>query len=189
MPLYLVRWPNLSCSLVRAHDKSEVHEILDELDNPDGVQVTRYDGPVFLDFELATDRPNPVQGLAGASDRPSGSGDIELGDTSRIADGEKPRARIPDVGTGTEMYHEMLRVAFPNLYRVLVETDSASDEAVEAAVREEALNLAKYSWRIRHRAKSSNPDDRIAHLVGTSPEVLTAWRRERQRIEDDGDDA
>ena len=40
MPLYLCRWPNGDCSVVRATNKGEAIEILDEVDNAESCLLT-----------------------------------------------------------------------------------------------------------------------------------------------------
>ena len=55
MPLYVVRWPNLSCALVRADSPDAVLDILDEYADPSTVRIVPYDGPVFLG-----DQPIPL---------------------------------------------------------------------------------------------------------------------------------
>ena len=52
MALYLVRWPDLSCTLVTAHDEDHLGCLLDEVGNPEGCRWAEYDGPVFIDFHL-----------------------------------------------------------------------------------------------------------------------------------------
>ena len=52
MPLYLVRWPTLAASLVRAPDEGELLDILDEAADPGGCTYEVYRGPVWIDFEV-----------------------------------------------------------------------------------------------------------------------------------------
>jgi len=52
MPIYLVRWPDLAASLVRAQDDDELIDILDQVANPEGCEWSVYDGPLFIDFQL-----------------------------------------------------------------------------------------------------------------------------------------
>jgi hypothetical protein len=40
MPLYLCRWPNGDCSVIRAANKAEAIEMLDEVDNAEGCPLT-----------------------------------------------------------------------------------------------------------------------------------------------------
>ena len=50
MPIYLVRWPDLSAALVKASSEDELVEILEEVANPDGCTWSVYLGPLFLEF-------------------------------------------------------------------------------------------------------------------------------------------
>ena len=52
MALYLVRWPDLPCTLVTALDENHLGYLLDEVGNPEGCRWTEYDGLVFIDFHL-----------------------------------------------------------------------------------------------------------------------------------------
>ena len=46
MPLYLCRWPNGDCSVVRADNKGEAIEVLDEIGNAEGCPLVPL--PVFM---------------------------------------------------------------------------------------------------------------------------------------------
>jgi len=48
--LYLVRWPSLNFSLVRANNERDLIAILDEIADPEGCTWKVYNGPLFLDF-------------------------------------------------------------------------------------------------------------------------------------------
>jgi hypothetical protein len=52
MPIYLVRWPDLSASLVRAPSEEHLLDILDQTANPEGCEWEEYDGPLAIDFRL-----------------------------------------------------------------------------------------------------------------------------------------
>ena len=52
MPLYLVRWPNLTASLIRASTESELLQIIDEEDDPSRCTWREYRGSVWIDFNL-----------------------------------------------------------------------------------------------------------------------------------------
>ena len=52
MPIYLVRWPDLSASLVRARNEADLIDTLDQVGNPDGCEWSRYEGPLFIDVRL-----------------------------------------------------------------------------------------------------------------------------------------
>ncbi len=186
--LYLVRWPNLSCSLVRAGSEREVLDIIDELDNPDGVKIFQYDGPVFIDFDLATDDVTPVHGVDRDDPKPLSDANIKIGDVTRIANHEMPRANIPDVDTGMEMYRAMAAKAFPALHKALFSRDGARTptlRTVHNAVRKEAMMLVATAWRRRHLERSQDPIDQIAVRMGTSPDVVRSMAHDAGVLEDD----
>ena len=52
MPMYLVRWPDLSASLVQAEGEEHLLDILDQVGNADDCEWCIYNGPLFIDFRL-----------------------------------------------------------------------------------------------------------------------------------------
>src|ERR1700751_4581355 len=52
MPLYLVRWANLSAALVNARDDDHLLDILDEVGDPSGAKWQVYRGPLHIELEL-----------------------------------------------------------------------------------------------------------------------------------------
>ncbi|MFQ5988189.1 MAG: hypothetical protein ACE5H6_04990 [Dehalococcoidia bacterium] len=52
MSLYLVRWPDLSVSIVRARDRQELDHILDEVSDPGACEIKQYNGPFHIALEL-----------------------------------------------------------------------------------------------------------------------------------------
>ena len=183
MPLYLARWPDLSCALVKAHSRAELLDILDELDNPEGVEIHPYDGPLFLDFTLATDRPLPIRdGVSRAPGEPLSDRDIEIGDVQELAAGTFPEVQIPETETGIAMYEALLEGAFPHLHRVLVtdrgDEETADVERVKAAAREEAMVLVRATVRLAAIARSDDPVAIIAAQLGTSIENVRDIQRQ-----------
>ena len=81
MPIYLVRWPDLSASLVRARHEDDLIDILDQVANPDGCEWSVYQGPLFIDFQLPAEwhiedeRP----------DEPVTPAQVVVGDVGRMA--------------------------------------------------------------------------------------------------------
>lgn len=71
MPLYLVRWPLLSASLIQAENEDELIQHLDEVGDPSVCTWEQYDGPLWIDFELpceiAVHRPGQSSESATAS--------------------------------------------------------------------------------------------------------------------------
>src|SRR5207302_2974523 len=52
MSIHLVRWPDLSASLVQADGEEHLLDILDQVGNPDDCEWNIYEGPLFIDFRL-----------------------------------------------------------------------------------------------------------------------------------------
>ena len=184
MPLYLVRWPNLSCSLVRAEDEDDVLFILDELSDTTGARITLYDGPLFLDLTLPTDKAYPIK--ADVTRRPLSSDDVEIGDVSRIAAREFT-LDVPETDTGYDMVDAMLEGAFPHLHAALADDFEPTIEAVEEAVRAEALVAVQASWRREAMMNQGGEDAELAATLGVSMDYVEALRA-RIAAEDETDD-
>lgn len=188
MPLYLVRWPGMLCSLIRAHDRPEVLDILDELGNAEGALITKYGGPVILNFELPSENAVTVRPEALANhERPLAPGDITVGDVDNIAERQLLRADIPGTGTGYQMHEAILRIAFPALARVIEDSDHdvIDKDAIRAALLKDAMVMIEASWRQTSTRRSSDPAAKLAVMMGTSPE----WVRSlTNRAEEDADE-
>ena len=52
MPIYLVRWPDVSVSLVSADDNDDLFSKIKENNDPPYIRYKVYDGPLFIDLEL-----------------------------------------------------------------------------------------------------------------------------------------
>jgi len=186
MPLYLVRWPNLSASIVRAEDRVHLLDILDEVDNAEGVKVWEYDGPLFIDMTLPTDKPAPFpEDSFRDPGRPFRPEEIEVGDLTRIARKEMPLTVIPETDTGFEMWDGIVSTAFPHLHQVLSEEPEYDEsgeprydlEKVEAAIKQEATVAIEASWRWASVVRSDDPAAQVAANLGMSVELVKALRQ------------
>lgn len=108
MPLYLVRWPNiLSVSVVKARNKVDLMDILDEVGDPMGCKIKEYRGPVFLSFDLNV-KCNPTDGF------PKSVEDVtEVEDGPEFVDSGDTGDSIID------MHLEMTKFAFPAYHAYL----------------------------------------------------------------------
>jgi hypothetical protein len=176
MPLYVVRWPNLSAALVRAEDPRELIDILDEISDPDGCTWAEYDGPLFLDFELAAtvrvdaDGSDPARPLAPEQLR------IENVDAlvSRV---QAPVTITPCAETGDAMIEAICRFAFPATAAIYWgDTDEIDHNDLERALQEDAMRMVEYTWRRSHLYRSSDPDAQLAIIMRTSPEWIKLQR-------------
>src|SRR5260370_2626287 len=109
MPIYLVRWPDLSASLVQADGEDHLLDILDQVGNPDDCEWNIYDGPLFIDFRLPVEWsiPDDRRGT------PLAPTQVVLSDVGRIASGnvvEALQACLADADDGYETGAEIPKV-------------------------------------------------------------------------------
>lgn len=186
MPLYVVRWPNLSAALVRAEDEKELLDILDEISNPDGCIWAEYDGPLFLDFELAAklkvDADNFDPG------RPIGPEQLRIEGIDALASRvQEPVAITACAETGEAMIEAICRFAFPATAAVYWDdADEIERSALERALQEDAMRMVEATWRRSHLYRSSDPDARLAIIMNTSPEWIRLQRAALERDEGGG---
>src|SRR3989442_11196445 len=100
MPIYLVRWPDLSASLVQAQGEDELLDILDQVGNPDDCEWSIYNGPLFIDFRLPVEWSIQDDGRKA----PAGTQQIVVGDVGRIADGNVVEAMQLSLAGGDDGY-------------------------------------------------------------------------------------
>ncbi len=171
MPIYLVRWPDLSASLVRASSEEELLDILDQVVNPEGCEWSVYEGPLFIDFRL------PVEwSVRDAGTRePVVPEQVVIDDVSRMATEpvvETMEVSLADGDDGFDTGAEVIRLAFPEIHAA-VENLYKSDEALEwegalpeadlrKALHSELVRLLRSSWR---RAQLRKKDDPISNLA------------------------
>ena len=67
MPLYLCRWPNGDCSVVRAANKGEAIEILDEVHNAEGCPLTPLPD-LMVHFRLSEEGKIEFEGFGEATE-------------------------------------------------------------------------------------------------------------------------
>src|SRR3990172_3308337 len=125
MPIYLVRWPDLSASLVRAPHEDDLIDILDQVANPDGCEWAVYQGPLFIDFRLPAqwriedERPG----------EPVTPEQVVVGDVGRMA--TEPVVEAMELSLAGDDGHDtgmaILRTAFPAVHAA-IEKRSDSDE-------------------------------------------------------------
>lgn len=153
MPLYLVRWPSLAASLVRAEDEDGLLAILDEAADPGGCTYEIYRGPVWIDFDV----PLEVRDCSPEGVVPTDPSDFVVEPTpdfDGVVDGDLLTVRAPETDTADEMRDEVLRGAFPKLaefidgidFREAGEAEESTSTAteLEVALREELWPLIEY---------------------------------------------
>ena len=115
MPLYLVRWPGLEASIVRADDEDHLTDILDEVASPTEASWTVYDGPLWIDVSPGLE-----------ARREEGDGEKwTVGGADKVAEQPWLGAVMQDGDseTAAEMMEAIFEGAFPNLAKVIEEAE------------------------------------------------------------------
>lgn len=131
MPLYVVRWPGLQASLVRARDEDDLLDKLDEVSDPGGCTYKVYKGPVWVDFTL----PFTIRDVTPHKRVPTEPADFTV-DADPEFDGDlnptvlKPE--MPGADSAYDMCAKVLQFAFPSLFRYMERRDEQFDDTDDA---------------------------------------------------------
>ena len=197
MPIYLVRWPDLSGSLVSAENEERLLDILDQEANPEGCEWSEYDGPLAINFRLPAkwtikdERPG----------QPVEPGQVVIEDLG-------PMAREPLVGSlglafaeGDEGYdtrEAILQKAFPVL-QVAAEKFRASDEAEEAefilpeaelrkGLHAELARMLKATWRYAQVKRGTDRASELAQVMDLPMALARKYAESASKRNKGGDD-
>jgi len=176
MALYLVRWPDLSCTLVTAHDEDHLGYLLDQVGNPEGCRWTEYHGPVFIDFHLPVRVTIDWPEQAG---RPLSPEAVRIEDLSALAQGEAIQADVDASETAYEMLKAIMEFAFPataNVYYNALE-ESLDESQLRDALMADLTPLTEASWRRAHteRTAKDDPAAKLAVEIDTSMGLAKHW--------------
>ncbi|WP_428266005.1 hypothetical protein [Haliangium sp.] len=190
MPIYIVRWPDLSGAIVRAEDEDVLIDTLDEIANPDGCVWEEYHGPLFIDFKLAAKveiEPPPT------GDRPLDPDKVRVTDIERLAAREEFLTwSTADSDTGSELLETITRFAFPETAKLYWGEEEGIDrDALERAVTKDAMKLVEYTWRRAQLMRSSDPQAQLAVQMDAPVRLLRWWQQQfaKGRDEQDASDA
>jgi hypothetical protein len=163
MPLYVVRWPNLSAALVRAADEDELVDHLDQLSSPTGCTWRVYNGPIHIEFELPVEFDDIREGGAKTTT------DVVLKKFDGLWEGTFD-CHVPLTDNGMEMWRQVKQFAFPNISAVFDDPTGAgpTEEQVRAAVHGDLEVYVRATWQDEHLRRSDDPDARIALMLRTS---------------------
>ena len=173
MPIYLVRWPNLSAALVKAGSEDELIEILDEVGNPDGCTWSPYSGPLFLDFSLPAKFSVKERGETAG---PLGPEDVVVEDVSGLTDGSALEVAIAEGDTGLDMSEAIEKQAFPHVFKVRHELGEEPTEAtLRDAVKTELETLLRASWKLEHVRRRDDLASRLAAEMDAPERLVRRW--------------
>jgi hypothetical protein len=189
MPIYLVRWPDLTASLVRAYDEEHLIDTIDEVADPGCATFEEYDGPLWIDLETPFEFRIEGQGEdaaaseADAHDEPLDPAKIQVElpeDLDEVLDMSERlfTAHLGGADTHFFMMRALLEQLFPEIAALIAELDDARlhdkplpgpeelAERAEAAIRRELEPLVRYSWR---KINTDRRDPVMAALGVTVP--------------------
>ena len=167
MPLYIVRWPGLRASLIKARSTDELVDMLDEDGDPSQCTWTEYRGPVWVDFHVSAEFhiDEKVKGRL----RPE---EVVVDDVSRVV--EEPL--VGSLGAWAEsvavLSRAILDTAFPNLGDVL---------ASEAHPDVEILRQAVVDDLVEHEKAAASRGVTLSPELGIQPVRMRSFRRTAPR--------
>lgn len=171
MPIYLVRWPDLTASLVRAENEEHLLDILDQEANPEGCEWSVYKGPLAINFRLPAEWSTRDE-RPGAAIAPE---QVVVGDVGPIANRsvvESMEVSLAGGDDGADTAIEILKKAFPAVHAAierLLETEEGGDNPgalaeseLRHALHAELARMLKASWRRAQVERRTDPISKLA---------------------------
>lgn len=183
MPIYLVRWPNLSAALVSAEDEDDLLDTLDQLADTEGARWEKYRGPLWVEFDLPvkTKIPPADEEQAGSAAVETSRIEFDHADVYRLAGGSMPlELSVPTADTGFDMVDHIYQRAFPHLYKAVTKTwasEDAADRGIDRALRKELELLIQARWRIKARGRATDEWSQLATFMRAPVRVVKAYAR------------
>lgn len=168
MPLYMVRSPHLTISIISAADEDDLRLQLDEVADPALFTWQEYQGPLWVDFEP------PIRFVAKFRDdnRPMASDEFELDGVKELArEGWMLRGSPGESAAGARLAETLTSYAFPAVAALEPIDD---DMALDARELEGALkdDLVRHAWVLAQKLKKEPPTE-----PPTLDQLQDLWRR------------
>lgn len=199
MPIYLVRWPDLSASLVRAESEEHLLDILDQEANPEGCEWSVYEGPLAINFRLPAEwsirDERPGQAVAPEQ--------VVVGDVGPMANRsvvESMEVSLADGDDGADLGIEILKKAFPTVHTTierLLDTDEGADNPgalpeveLRRALHAELARMLKASWRRAQVERRTDPVSKLARDMDLPVRLAHRYAEiaaEKPELSDDDD--
>jgi hypothetical protein len=161
MPLYLVRWPEMTASLVSARDEDDLLDTLDQVADSEGASWTVYRGPVWIDFEV----PAKYRIDEKAPGEPLRPDEIVVEDVEKVEMGTFELSS-PGCDHTSDMHERITKRAFPTLYRALYgRGEGPTEDELKEAVHDELQQLVSADWRQAAREKRTDLIGQIAQQM------------------------
>jgi len=173
MPIFLVRWPDLSAALVKAGSEDELIDILDEIANPEGCTWSVYRGPLFIEFSLPVRFQVTDRGECAGPIRPD---DVVVEDVSGLRKAEPLEVSLAEGDTGGDMCRAIEKKAFPHVFRARHDRDDEPSNAeLRQAVEAELQTLARASWRREQVRRREDPESKLAAEMDAPVRLVRRW--------------
>ena len=173
MPIFLVRWPDLSAALVKAGSEDELIDVLDEIANPEGCTWSVYRGPLFIEFSLPVRFQVTDRGERAGPIRP---GDVVVEDVSGLRKAEPLEVSLAEGDTGGDMCRAIEKKAFPHVFRARHDrNDEPSDAELRQAVEAELQTLVRASWRREQVRRREDPESKLAAEMDAPVRLVRRW--------------
>lgn len=170
MPLYLVRWPDLTAALVKAQFEDELVDILDEVANPEGCTWSVYRGPLFLEFAL------PAKARLVESRGPKGDSDVRVDDVEELFEGAPLAVSLPEADTAMDMSQAIERKVFPRVFKARHGKSEPTVAVLKKAVAAEMQVAVQASWRSEHVGRRDDQDSRLAAMMDAPERLVRQWK-------------
>jgi len=197
MPLYLVRWPALSASLVQADNEDDLLDMLDQVADPGGCTFEVYSGPLWIDFDL----PFQIRDARPKEQAPTDASAFIVEPTPEFSGEICPEmmsVSVPPCDASSDMLSEVVRGAFPDLALFMedleldgdgngdTDTDADADadaddpqalsEGLSTALRDELWLFVRFVMAQSELAKRDDLEARIMKAARVTC-LLPAMRR------------
>jgi len=194
MPLYLVRWPDLSASLVSAKNEEHLLDILDQEANPEGCEWSRYDGPLAINFRLPAEcsikDERPGEPVA-----PSQVVVEDIGPLARQHIVDSLEVTLAGGDEGQDFGEAVLQKAFPLLHDA-VEKFRSRDEAeailpeadLRKALHAELTRMLTATWRHAQVKRGTDLISRLAQEMDLPMDLARKYAEIASRQNHGGND-
>jgi len=173
MPIFLVRWPDLSAALVKAGSEDDLIDILDEVANPEGCTWSVYRGPLFIEFSLPARFQVKDRGEQAGAMHPE---DVVVKDVSGLREAGPLEVSLAEGDTCSEMCCAIEKKAFPHIFSARHDCDEEpSDAELRQAVEAELQTLVRASWRTEQVRRRKDAESRLAAEMGAPVRLVRRW--------------
>lgn len=178
MRLYLVRWADLSASIISARNREDALDIIDQHGDPGGATVEPFKGPLWIHFDAPVTL-NEESASLGETLRSIDH--VKLSSLDNLREGEVIlRSSDPQTDQYDDMMDAVMAGAWPHLYAVLNGEQRPSMSRLLEALDKELEPLAQHLKAVAELQNRTDLEGEWMKRVGRT--LLTS--RMRQALEE-----